>query len=208
MALKLLSINTWTGHYPRSFYAVESLEPPGNKERRTRALAAGIRSLDPDVIFLQECMPQPDFSQGLAQALGYDGLHRICNSGVRFCGVGLPLGVGRGEGLAILAKPGLRLRPAGVRRLSGVGLVTRHCSLQAGAIKLALGGQIDFQGRPIALVTTHLSYMYPNEATFWRSWADLQATGEVKGEPPGWVVRAAKVHIARRHLPFLLFDSQ
>jgi endonuclease/exonuclease/phosphatase family metal-dependent hydrolase len=198
MVLRLLSINAWSGLLPRSFYAVESLEPPGNKERRTEALLAGIRELDPDVVFLQECLPQPDFSTRLAGALGYDGIHRICNSGVRLLGVGLPRGIGRGEGLAILAKRHLGLRPAGMKRLSGVGFVSRHLSLQAGPVKFAVAGEILVNGRRVTLVNTHLTYMYPDEAAFRRSWAELVRSGEAKGEPPRWLEQAVRVHVARR----------
>ena len=68
--LRILSLNTWHGHMPRNAWRVETIEPRGAKERRRAALVAGIRELDPDVILLQECLPQPDFSRKLAETLG------------------------------------------------------------------------------------------------------------------------------------------
>src|ERR1043166_7566004 len=88
--LRLLSLNIWHGHVPKNAFAVESLEPPGHKERRLAALLAGVRSLDPDVLFFQECMPQPQLSLRIADELGYDVVTKICNSGLRLFGRGLP----------------------------------------------------------------------------------------------------------------------
>jgi hypothetical protein len=181
--LRLLTINAWHGQYPRSPFKVEPIEPPGSKERRTAALLAGVRELDPDVILMQECMPQPDFSRRVAAALGYDEVSKICNSGLRILGRGLPSGIGAGEGLAVLAKRHLGLRPRGVKRLSGFGFTSSLVAAQVGQLHFALAAEVRVGGRPVVLVNTHLRYAYPSIDAFHRAWEDLHAQGALRGEP-------------------------
>jgi len=181
--IRLLTLNTWHGQYPRTPWAVESLEPAGHKERRSAALVAGVRAVDPDVIFLQECLPQPLFSRRLATQLGYEEVSKICNSGVRVLGVGVPSGIGAGEGLAIFAKPHLGLRGLGTKRLSGVGFTSDLVSAQIGQLRFALAAEIRVAGRPVVLVNAHLRYAYPSLEAFHRAWEDLRRRGEVRGEP-------------------------
>jgi hypothetical protein len=196
--LRLLTINTWHGHVPRGWWAVERIEPEGHKERRTAALLTAIRELDPDVIFLQECVPQPTYSQELAATLSYDHILKICNSGVRLLGVGLPTGIGSGEGLAIFAKPHLELRAAGVRRLSGFGVTSVLAAAQLGQLRFALAGEIRLEGKRVILVTTHLRYTYPDAGGLRRSWDELSRTGEVQGQPPHWLTAAVHYTVRLR----------
>jgi hypothetical protein len=193
--VRLLTLNIWHGHVPRTLWSVESIEPPGHKEKRLAALVAGIRELDPDVLFFQECLPQPDLPLRLAAALGYDAVTKICNSGLRIFGLGLPTGIGAGEGLAILAKPHLGLRRLGVRRLSGVGFTSKHASAQLGQLRFALGGQIEVGGQPLVLINTHLRYAYPVLDDFARAWSVLRQSGYARGEP-----RKTLVSMVRRNI--------
>lgn len=191
--IRIVNLNTWIGCLPRTLLKVVGIEPPGHKQRRIAALLSELRARSPDVITLQECLPLPSFAQQIADALGYDLVWRIGNSGLRLFGVGYPTGVGRGEGLAILAKRGLGLRQVGSKRLSGSGLVTNWCAFQVGPLRWALAGLVEVQGRRCLVVTTHVSYAFPSKESFRIGWAELHERAVVKHrEPPTWLVRMAK----------------
>lgn len=181
--IRVLTLNAWTGHVPKSAFKVHRLEPVGHKERRTDALVEEVRELSPDVIFLQECLPQPSFTDALARALDYDHVSKVCNSGVRVFGVGLPAGITHGEGVSILAKRGLGLRLVAVRRLSGVGFANPKVALQFGQLRFAIAAEISVEGRGVALINTHLRYAYPGFETFERAWRELSSRGALRGDP-------------------------
>lgn len=191
--IRIVNLNTWIGCLPRTLLKVVGIEPPGHKDRRIAAMLHELRARSPDVITLQECLPLPGYARRIAAALDYDLLWRVGNSGMRVFGLGLPTGVGRGEGLAILAKKGLGLRQVGTKRLSGKGLVTNWCALQAGPLRWALAALVTVAGRPCIVVTTHVSYSFPSKESFRIGWAELHDRAVVKHrEPPKWLVRMAK----------------
>jgi len=191
--IRIVNLNTWIGCLPRTLLTVVGIEPPGHKQRRIAALLHELRARSPDVITLQECLPLPSFAHEIARALDYDLLWRVGNSGLRFMGVGYPTGVGRGEGLAILAKKGLGLRQVGTKRLSGSGFVTNWCAFQIGPLRWALAALVSVCERPCLIVTTHVSYSFPSKESFRIGWAELHDRAVVKHrEPPKWLVRMAK----------------
>lgn len=191
--LRIVNLNTWIGCLPRTLLKVLPIEPPGHKERRIAAMLHELRERDPDVITLQECLPLPAFALRLARELDYDVLWRVGNSGVRVLGAGLPVGVGRGEGLAILARRGLGLKRAGQKRLSGIGFVTNWCAFHVGPMRWALVGRVEVHGRAVLVVSTHVSYAFPSKESFRIGWAELHERAVVKHrEPPKWLVRMAK----------------
>lgn len=188
--LRIVNLNTWIGLLVRGLLGVEKVEPEGHKRRRLEALAAELRARDPDVVTLQECLPLPSFARELADMLGYDHIWRVANSGLRFFGVGVPWGVERGEGLAILARKELGLSHLATRRLSGRGFVTNWMSVQLGPVRYAIAGRVDVGGRPAIVVNTHIRYGFPNHRAFWDAWASLRTRGVVDREaPPGWLLR-------------------
>ena len=190
--IRVLTLNAWHGHVPKSALAVLNLEPPGHKAKRTSALLEEVRALSPDAIMLQECLPQPGFTDALARELGYDHVSKVCNSGVRIFGIGLPTGIGHGEGVSILARKGLGLRVVAVRRLSGVGFATPKLAVQFGQLRFALAAEIEVEGRVVGLVNTHLRYAYPVYETFERAWRELAARGALRGEPSRMLQRMVK----------------
>ena len=191
--LRIVNLNTWIGCLPKTLLKVIPIEPPGHKARRVEAMIAELRERAPDVITLQECLPLPGFAKHIARALDYDLIWRIGNSGLRVLGFGLPVGVGRGEGLAILARRGLGLRLAASKRLSGKGLVTNFFAAQAGPLRWVMVGRIVVAGRPVLVATAHVSYAFPSKESFRIGWAQLHERGVVKHQaPPKWLVRMAK----------------
>lgn len=191
--VRMVNLNTWIGCLPRTLFNVVPIEPPGHKARRIEALLHEMRQRSPDVVTLQECLPLPSYAKNIAAALGYDLVWKVGNSGLRIGNLGLPTGVGRGEGLAILAKRGLGLRAIGAKRLSGKGLVTNWLALQAGPQRWALAAIIEVHGRRVIIVTSHVSYSFPSKEAFRTGWATLHERGGVKRrEPPTWLVKMAK----------------
>ncbi len=191
--VRVVNLNTWIGCLPRGLIRAVPIEPPGHKQRRIAALLHELRARSADVVTLQECLPLPSFAYQIAQALDYDVLWRVGNSGMRVMGLGLPTGVERGEGLAILAKKTLGLRPIGTKRLSGSGVVTNWCSFQLGPLRWVLAGLVNIRERPVIVATTHVSYSFPSKESFHIGWAELHDRSVVKHrEPPGWLVRMAK----------------
>ncbi|HRE90125.1 MAG TPA: endonuclease/exonuclease/phosphatase family protein [Myxococcota bacterium] len=193
--VRLVNLNTWIGCLPRRLIQAVSLEPEGHKERRYQALLAELRDRAPDLITLQECLPLPGFVKRLAEDLGYDLLWRVCNSGIRVGSIGLPTRVGRGEGLAILARREHRLEKVGVKRLSGFGLVTNWCAFQVGPVRWALAAVANVRGRKVLVVNTHIRYAFPSREAFMEGWATLHRRGVTRHEtPPKWLSRMAKAN--------------
>ena len=205
--IRILTLNTWHGHSPKSAWSVARLEPAGHKERRTAALVAGLRALDPDVVMLQECFPQPIFTTRVADALGYDHATKICNAGVRIMGFGLPPGIGNGEGVSILAKRHLKMRVAGVRRLSGVGFATGWLAAQLGQLRFAIAAEIESRGKKVMLFNTHLRYAYPTIGSLHRAWHELKERGVISGEPGRALVELVRHNMrVRDHEVWHLLD--
>lgn len=198
--LRIVNLNTWIGCLPKTLLEVLSIEPEGHKQRRFDALVEELVERSPDVITLQECLPQPSFVRRLAKALDYDLVWRVCNSGLRLFGIGVPTGVERGEGLAILAKRSLKLKKLAVKRLSGYGLVNNHMSFQIGALRFVLATRIHLEdGRSCIVATTHISYAFPSKDLFRRGWSELYDRGVTRHrDAPRWLVRMSKDHDAVR----------
>lgn len=191
--VRIVNLNTWIGCLPRTLTRVVPIEPPGHKQKRIAALVAELTERAPDVITLQECLPMPGFAKDLARSLGYDLVWRVANSGLRIGSFGLPTGVGRGEGLAILARRELGMRKIGTKRLSGIGLVTNICAFHAGPMRFAIAVKVVIYGRPLIVVTSHVSYSFPSREAFHVGWAELHRRAVVKHpDPPRWLSRMAK----------------
>ena len=199
--LRIVNLNTWIGVLVKSVLKVTSIEPPGHKRQRFDALVAELRERAPDVVTLQECTPLPGFAQSLADALGYDLYWRVGNSGLRLFQVGLPWGIGRGEGLATLARKDLRLRHVANRRLSGKGLVKNWVAVQTGPVRVATACRVSVGERPVVVVNTHVRYGFPNPDAFWEGWRTLRERGVVaQDEPPSWLLKLLHDNRTQRDL--------
>jgi endonuclease/exonuclease/phosphatase family metal-dependent hydrolase len=198
MRLRLLNINTWHALSFRPGFRTEIVQTPEERELRAQALVQGIRELEPDVVTLQECFPQPAFARRVASALSFQVASCVMNAGVRVLGVGVPVGLLSGEGLAILSRPGLRMRPLGARSLSGIGLVGPRLSLQITPRQMALSCALDCGGRPIRVVTGHLRYEWATLEGFRSGWSALRERGAVQDLPAPGLLREVSANIAAR----------
>jgi endonuclease/exonuclease/phosphatase family metal-dependent hydrolase len=188
--LRIVNLNTWIGLLVRGLTRLEKVEPPGHKRRRFDAMVAELKVRAPDVVTLQECLPLPALATDLAEALDYEVVWQVANSGLRLFGFGLPTGIGRGEGLTVLARRGLGLEHLETKRLSGRGLVNDWFSFQAGPVRIALACRVHLDGSPVIVVNTHVRYGFPNHDAFWEGWRTLRERGVVtQAEPPGWLLK-------------------
>ena len=187
--IRIVNLNTWVGCLPRGLFGgVVSIEPPGNKMRRLSALIDELDQRQPDIATFQECLPLPRFAQEMAQKLGYDCLWRVANAGMRVMGAGIPSGIGVGEGLVILAKKAHRMVPLGTKKLSGFGFSNNVIAFQLSPLRFALAARVMIEGRPLIVVTTHISYGFPSRDAFQAAWIEMHKRGVTKfASPPKWV---------------------
>jgi hypothetical protein len=198
VTLRVLELNTWHGLYARTRWKVERLESNDEREARIEATIAALREIDADVLFLQECFPQPAHADRLAKALDMEAVHVVANAGIRVLGTGWPLGVGTGEGSSILARRGLHLRPLGERSLSAFAWAGALASFQLLPRHAALAASIRVGTKTVALVTGHVRYDFASRADLDRSWAALVQDGAVEGEIPPGLLRATLANMETR----------
>jgi hypothetical protein len=75
-ALKVLTINVWSGLDYIGIFKAGDYETPDRREARFRSLVAQAKELSPDVIFVQEANPVDRYAVKLASALGMDEVHQ------------------------------------------------------------------------------------------------------------------------------------
>ncbi len=109
--LTVLTINVWSGLDYRGSFRMGEYERKEVRERRTQALIGELQRLSPDVVALNEANKLPGYGRRLAKALGYDRVWHVGLGGLRAGPVGIPSNLREGD--ALLARPGLALRPAG-----------------------------------------------------------------------------------------------
>jgi len=154
--LRVMTFNVWHGlrsGESRKRFPGEDAE---RAERRFAWQIEEIRRLAPDVLLLQEVNPIQRRARRYAAELGFDEIHKVASCGLHLGKLyKIPRNVN--EGLAILARPELGLRRVGSKRLSGNARCTDSWGFQTRESRYALVGEIELQGRPLLLFTTHLS---------------------------------------------------
>lgn len=153
--LKVMTFNVWHGlrsGESRKRFPGEDAE---RAEKRFNWQIEEIKRLDPDVLHFQEVNPNQPQSRRYAEALGYDEIHKVTSCGLHLGAIyKIPKNVN--EGIAILAKPALRLERAGKKRLSGNAKCSATWGFQTKESRYALFGTITVGGQKVLLVTTHL----------------------------------------------------
>ena len=153
--LRVLTINAWSGLDYEGFASFGEYEPKARREARFALLVNRIKALAPDVVFLQEMNPAARAAGRLADALGFTAVHQVENGGIKFGPLGVPANFK--EGMAILARPELRLRRADVWKLSGpFGLFGDALTFHFDEAVFALVGRITVGETPMYLVNVHL----------------------------------------------------
>ncbi len=162
--VRVVTVNVWSGldyHGAIRFGEYESRE---RREARFRTLIRDLRSVAPDVLFIQEANPADEFSARLADSLGLDEIHQVSNAGVKVAGFGPPLNFE--EGIATLARKDLRIKEYSVWKLSGsFGLFGDDVTLNFDEAEFAQVGTVTLREGRVFLVNVHLSSTPPPDST-------------------------------------------
>ncbi len=154
--LKVLTLNVWHGLRSGESKKRFPGEDAERMEKRFNWQIEEIRRLDPDVLLLQEVNPNQKQARRYAAELGYDEIHKVMNCGIHL-GKILKIPRNVNEGIAILARPKLKLHRVGKKRLSGNATCSATWGFQTKESRYALFGEITVEGRRVLLATTHLS---------------------------------------------------
>ncbi len=186
--LVVLTFNLWHGLNPKGKVRFAEYDSPGEREGRRQCFIHHVRRLDPDVMFLEEVNPAPDYARRLARELNYDYTFVVDNSGLKIGSLGIPTNLR--SGLAILAKKDLRLHGLGGRKLSGsFGWAGRWSSLQTKEFRYAAAGEIRVNGRRILLMGTHLHHGPEADAEIRETLAALVAKNAISQARADEIVR-------------------
>lgn len=179
--LRILSINVWSGLDYHGAFRFGEYETAQRREHRFDALLAQIRTQHPDVICIQEANPVASFAARLADSLSFDEIHQTCNAGIKFGSLGFPSNFH--EGIAILARPSLRLRILDIWKLSGMfGLHGDAISLHTEEANFALVGKIIVNDKPAYLVTVHLHASPPSDTLLLREYEEYRRAAALPAE--------------------------
>lgn len=151
--LKIFTLNVWSGFRYNGLLKLEEYETPEERERRYRGLCREIRSLDPDVVFLNEVNPLFRYAKRISAELGYDRIGHMGVSGVRAFGVGFPVNLREGD--VILAKKELKLKYCSSRHLGGKGYCGNYFSFHFDNLTQGVLGKITVGDKEVYLCCTH-----------------------------------------------------
>ena len=116
LELSIINYNLWHG-LGQGYFKRKELEPPGRLDRRFQHQLNLLKEAQPDILFLQELNPVSSRAKTIAKALNMDFVFQETNCGVSFFGFGVPVNLSMG--IAILARPPLKIQKILGRKLSG-----------------------------------------------------------------------------------------
>ena len=161
--LRVLTINVWSGVDYRGVLRFGEYETAERRAERFHALVRQIKEIAPDVVFVQEANPVARYAARLAEALSFDQVHQVVNAGIKFGPFGLPANFK--EGIAILARPSLRLQKHDVWKLSGpFGVHGDAITIHLSEVVHSLVGRVFLNDTPVYLVNVHLVSSPPDDA--------------------------------------------
>lgn len=151
--LKIFTLNVWSGFRYNGLLKLEEYETPEERERRYEGLCREIKSLAPDVIFLNEVNPMFKYAKRISKELGYDWIGHMGVAGVRAFGVGFPVNLREGD--IILAKRELKLQYCSSRHLGGKGYCGNYFSFHFDNLTQGVLGKIIVDEKEVYLCCTH-----------------------------------------------------
>jgi len=176
--LKIITINVWSGLDYHGNFKFGEYESAEKRELRFRILVKQLRDFNSDVLFVQEANPVAEFAVRLADSLGYDEVHQVCNAGIKILGFGPPTNFD--EGIAILARKGLHLKGHDVWKLSGqFGIFGDFMTVNFDEAEFAEVAEININNAPIFLINLHLSAFPPEDSTIMAQTQKRFAAGEI-----------------------------
>ena len=147
---KVLTYNTWHGLNVGSFWVTPNETPETHKARFDLQIKE-LTEVQPDLVFLQEVNPLPQKAEDYVNALqkyelDYLQVHQVDACGIRVS-QGKALISELNNGLAILAKKELQLRPIeGIKLNGGVGTCKSTWGFQFEELRYAVVAQITLPG--------------------------------------------------------------
>jgi endonuclease/exonuclease/phosphatase family metal-dependent hydrolase len=160
---RVVTANVWSGLDYLGWAKMGEYESVEVREKRFRILVDELRTLNADLIALQEVNPVSQRSREIAEELGYDYIFQRVNGGAKIGGLGLPVNLD--EGLVILARKELQLRFVDVWDLgSGFGVFGDLFSFHWKERRAALIGAIHVGSAEVFVVNVHLSSAVPEDS--------------------------------------------
>jgi endonuclease/exonuclease/phosphatase family metal-dependent hydrolase len=196
-SLKVLTINVWSGLDYVGTLKMGEYENAERRQARFATLLAQVKSLDPDIVFLQEANSAGGYAARLAGALGFRQIHQVVNGGIKFGPLGIP--VNFKEGMAILARPALGLELHDVWKLSGpFGLYGDAITFHFSEAVFSLVGKITVGQTPFYLVDVHLASSPRAEEESLRKLRELPEAKSLTDEQFAQAVAEIEARAARR----------
>jgi endonuclease/exonuclease/phosphatase family metal-dependent hydrolase len=176
--LRVLTINVWSGSDYQGVWSFGDWESKATREQRYQVLLSQMRSIEPDVLFLQEANPVGQYASRLARALDMEEIHQVCIAGIKFGPVGIPAGFK--EGNVILARRDLNLFKVDEWKLSGgPGIYSDAVTVHFDETISSLVGGIIVDSAVVYLVNNHLRAAPWADTAISDSLAVLQRTGHI-----------------------------
>ncbi len=154
MTLKILTINVWSGLNYEGVWKMGEYETREHRDKRYQVLVEQLKSVQPDVICLQEVNPVPEYARRLAYDIGYQGFAYVGMGGIHVGPIGIPINFREGD--AILVKPGLEAKSLGRTILSGAGISNNWITFHFSEITQVMGVHVQKNGWQINIFSTHL----------------------------------------------------
>jgi endonuclease/exonuclease/phosphatase family metal-dependent hydrolase len=196
--LKILSINVWSGVDYKGIWRFGEYESAERREERFNVLVEQIRTLDPDIVFVQEAIFLDRYLERLAGALSFEQINQVVNAGIKFGSVGPP--VNFKEGIAILARPSLRIEKSDAWKLSGSpGIHSSFLTLHFDESVLALVGKVYVNKTPVYLVNVHLHATPPRHPAIEERLNDFRKQGVIDDRTYDRLIARWQKGIDRRH---------
>ena len=117
VSLKIINYNLWHGLGNKGWFKREEIEPPSHREQRYKAQIKLFKEAKPDILFLQELNPVDSLSEKISKELKMPYIFQETNCGMSVLGLSLPSNLNMG--LAILARPPLKIKKILGLKLSG-----------------------------------------------------------------------------------------
>ncbi len=174
--LKVLTVNVWSGLDYKGSLRMGEYESRETRDRRTASLVEELRRLAPDVIALQEANKLPRYARRQARELGYRMVYHVGLGGLRAGPLGLPVNLREGD--VILARPGLFLRGAGRRQLSG-GPVGNFFTVHFADATQVVAARIIVSGLDVYLFNTHWHASPPPSAEYLKRLLERYHAGQI-----------------------------
>lgn len=154
MTLKIITINIWSGLNYEGVWKMGEYEYPEHRNRRYQLLVERLKSVQPEVICLQEVNPVPEYARQLAYDIGYQGFAYVGMGGIHVGPIGIPVNFREGD--AILIKPDFGAKSLGRVKISGSGISNNWITFHFSEINQVIGVMIQKDGWRINIFNTHL----------------------------------------------------